>query len=467
MTDKSKIPLPAVTADSGPFKILDSKGDENYCIYPNKKTGGVLSVPLGETSDHLAIRLHEYGHLLLISSGFHTPELPKIAFNKNIDDSWFQIGLDVIVNAFLIRQGSEEITDLPLGIPNEIWPIAPIAQTFLRSAGLKIESKIKSRVSRIISKEDLKFLEKAADMLNQYSLQAELPVKKFFSLLKELQKRFGYTLNNSVNWGVLISEDSNLEKYGDKLFLEDFEDMLSKIPESEIPENKIKLLESTASKKQLKSKIKELYDKSLYLTCWNKWGEMEIANLPLVKAHPTRKNARKIHPSFVGAFRYPHRALLPASDGMAFAHRKKAKGGTILLDCSGSMNLNLNNIIGLLNRAPMLTIAGYASYDDFRKGSLAIFIKNGMIASRTSIKGWYESISDGNVVDGPAIRWLIKQARPRIWISDGEVTGIDDRRSENLSLEIILLKKIGRIKQYPRMRDCLKAFKIEFTETDD
>lgn len=470
MTDKSKIPLPAVAANSGPFKILDSKkSNDNYCIYPNNKTGGILSVPLGETANHLAIRLHEYGHLFLISFGFHSPKLPEIAFNKNRNDSWFQTGLDVIVNSFLTRRGCEEIADLPLSIPDRNWDRAIIAQSFLKSAGLKTENKIKSRVFKILSREDIEFLQKAAAKLNYYSLQAKLPVTEFFSLLKQLRERFGYSFNDNgdVGWGVLISKDNNLGEGGNELSLEDLENALN-----ETPENKVKLLESTIDKKQLKSMIKKLGGRSIVdLTDWNKWGKMKIVNLPLVEAHPTKKNARKICPGFVGAFRYPHRALLPASDGSAFAYRKKAKGGTVLLDCSDSMNLNLRNITGLLNHAPMLTVAAYAGgnndYRDSNKGSLVILIKNGMVADRTSIKNWYESTSGENIIDGPAIRWLIKQARPRIWISDGQVTGINDHGSDNLDFEIMLLKRIGRIKQYETIRDCLKAFKTDLTEIEE
>ena len=30
------------------------------------------------------------------------------------------------------------------------------------------------------------------------------------------------------------------------------------------------------------------------------------------------------------------------------------------------------------------------------------------------------------MVDGPALRWLARQDRPRIWVSDGVVTGVGD-----------------------------------------
>ena len=458
MTDKSKIPLPAIAANSGPFKILDGKYSSNYCIYPDKKTNGVLSVPLEDKPDHLAIRLHEYGHLQLISSGFHAHDLSRIARDKNLNDSWFQGCLDVIVNAFLIRRGCAEIANLPLSIPDKNWPTLEMTKVFLRSANLKVESKVKSRVSEVISKEDLEFLREVAIKLDHYSLQAKLPVKEFFSLIRKLTKRFGENWGDDVDWGTL--EDKNYEE----LPIETPGSLIDTASENEINH----LLKSMSKKGKLKPEVKKLLgewtEDRIY---WNKWGKMSIASLPLVEAHPTRKNARKIHPGFVGAFRYPHRALLPASDGMAFAYRKKAKGGTILIDCSGSMGLSIRDITVFLNHAPMLTVAAYTSNDDYKTGSLGIFIKNGMLASKASIRNWRKSRSDGNVIDGPAIRWLIKQNRPHVWISDGCVTGINDDSSGNLDLEIMLLKKIGRIKQYQTIRSCLKAFKTGFTELDE
>jgi len=34
----------------------------------------------------------------------------------------------------------------------------------------------------------------------------------------------------------------------------------------------------------------------------------------------------------------------------------------------------------------------------------------------------------GNVIDIPALKWLAQQAKRRIWISDGIITGVDDKK---------------------------------------
>jgi hypothetical protein len=50
---------------------------------------------------------------------------------------------------------------------------------------------------------------------------------------------------------------------------------------------------------------------------------------------------------------------------------------------------------------------------------------------------WLENLrlGRGNVIDGPALRWLASQPGPRIWISDGRVTGVRDRSSLDLVVE--------------------------------
>ena len=39
------------------------------------------------------------------------------------------------------------------------------------------------------------------------------------------------------------------------------------------------------------------------------------------------------------------------------------------------------------------------------------------------------------MIDKPALEWLSKQAKPRIWVCDGQVTGVGDRMSAINTLE--------------------------------
>ena len=64
------------------------------------------------------------------------------------------------------------------------------------------------------------------------------------------------------------------------------------------------------------------------------------------------------------------------------------------------------------------------------------------------IENWAHS---GNVVDGPALHWLSQQKSPRVWVSDGEVTGVNDRTGANLSLDVKILTNRARIRRVPTL----------------
>lgn len=147
------------------------------------------------------------------------------------------------------------------------------------------------------------------------------------------------------------------------------------------------------------------------------WGDMTIERPHLgVRAGTTRLLAPR--PSDMGiSVKRIHRLL---TDQMVFQTKVRYKGGTLLLDCSGSMTLRPDDIEGLLRLAPAATIAGYAG-DSVRgdRGWLRIVARNGMRAANDQL----EFPGYDNLVDGPALRWLATQPKPRFWISDELATG--------------------------------------------
>jgi len=141
-------------------------------------------------------------------------------------------------------------------------------------------------------------------------------------------------------------------------------------------------------------------------------------------------------------------------DGRAWHAKLAGLGGTILLDHSGSMSINEAQLQQLLHRSPLATIAAYSGgdyvdTDGWAAGHLTILAKEGRYAA----KSVWPMFAGGNVVDGPALRWLAKQARPRVWISDGEVTaatlGTNEKDASNaMKLECALLCRMAGIAQY-------------------
>ena len=168
------------------------------------------------------------------------------------------------------------------------------------------------------------------------------------------------------------------------------------------------------------------------------WGQLTIVHKPLVNKLAARE-ARKVRPADVGAVpRYMHRLL---TDQRVFGRRRKKKAfeGTVLIDCSGSMRLTEKDVDEILRRWPAVTVATYAGSGN--TGQLWIVASKGKRAAANNIK----PPGGGNVVDGPCLDWLAKQRKPRIWISDGGVTGIGDSGFYDFVKDAAVKMKRGQI----------------------
>lgn len=161
-----------------------------------------------------------------------------------------------------------------------------------------------------------------------------------------------------------------------------------------------------------------------------KWGEMQIERLQPERSRPIPAVARGRtfcdHGAVLAA---PHR--LPV-DGRVFLRRRRQRGGTVLIDASGSMCFGPAEFQRITEAAPLATVAIYAGRG--ASGTLSIVAARGRMASSSDIGA---TLGRGNVVDGPALRWLAQQPEPRIWISDGQVTGTHDRPSTDLVVDAI------------------------------
>lgn len=178
------------------------------------------------------------------------------------------------------------------------------------------------------------------------------------------------------------------------------------------------------------------------------WGEMGIREMPLVERLPRGIKERNRRASDTGAVpRNWHRLC---SDGAVFTRNvKRPTGGTVLIDQSGSMSLDVDEVVELMTRFPGVTVATYAGEEG--EGELRIIARNGRRASDSDC---FHPMGN-NVVDGPALDWLCEQSSPRIWISDGYVTGAGCGMTTGLLMDAAEKVKKGRIMQVDRMGDLL------------
>lgn len=168
----------------------------------------------------------------------------------------------------------------------------------------------------------------------------------------------------------------------------------------------------------------------------NEWGEMKIIYNPLERNIAGRWARRRI-PHEEGAIpRSMHR--MPV-DGRVFDYRVHKHGGTVLIDCSGSMSLRPEEIDEIIACAPGAVIATYCGQG--KQGELRLVAMGGRVVAREHLT----SVWGGNVVDGPALKWMLREREPRLWVCDGYVTGHGDVYAGNLAHEALALATAGRV----------------------
>ena len=167
------------------------------------------------------------------------------------------------------------------------------------------------------------------------------------------------------------------------------------------------------------------------------WGKMKIQKVPFKQSLPIKVMGRSRTFSDRGV--HPRSMNRWATDKKVFTRRVKQRGGTVLIDVSGSMSLSNYDIEKLVRLLPASTIAMYSgtvdgySWDNLKeyKGSYTYPTPDNytgelhILAEKGKWVGDIPRHAGENIVDGPAIDWLSTQAQPRILVSDLQVSGID------------------------------------------
>jgi hypothetical protein len=117
------------------------------------------------------------------------------------------------------------------------------------------------------------------------------------------------------------------------------------------------------------------------------------------------------------------------SDQRVFRRRAKQRkgGGTVLLDVSSTMELSDKDVQRIVVGAPEATkVATYCG--NATNGLLSIVVDKGRRAEPRDIARRY---GEGNNVDLHALDWLSCQPAPRVWYTDGGVTGKGHNTDKN------------------------------------
>jgi hypothetical protein len=185
------------------------------------------------------------------------------------------------------------------------------------------------------------------------------------------------------------------------------------------------------------------------------WGRMKQAKLPLTQ--PLRGAvAAKRTAALAGVI--PRRIDRWFADKKVFDQSRRALGGTVLLDASGSMSLPHSEVAALAAQSPNMSVAMYSGNGP--SGTLTTIADKGRCATESAIAAAREMAGYSNIVDGPALRWLGKQAGPRIWVSDAEVFGACDVCSRSLREDVARICRSAGIIRVPTVGAAVRAYSL-------
>ncbi len=171
---------------------------------------------------------------------------------------------------------------------------------------------------------------------------------------------------------------------------------------------------------------------------------------------PRGAGVRHARPATSGStMRYPSR-LLTDDRKRAFAQRSTFHGGIVIIDQSGSMDIDDASLSSLLARAPDALVVGYSH----RPGDHGSTPNVWLLADRGAVATTIPSGNIGNGVDGAVLEWALRRRRgsePIVWVTDGQVTDSHDHPDDRLTKQCAELVRLHRIRLVRELGDAGRA----------
>ena len=146
-----------------------------------------------------------------------------------------------------------------------------------------------------------------------------------------------------------------------------------------------------------------------------------------------------------------------ATDKKIFSSKTKRAGGTVLIDVSGSMEFSIEDIEEIVKTLPASIVAIYSgdNQDEVRNLKYDVVMKENIPVGKLQIIAnngkWISNIpkrGQQNLIDGPALDWLGKQAEPRILVSDCRFSGVRKKESGFMDVDfcpVLAMKGMKKI----------------------
>jgi hypothetical protein len=167
-----------------------------------------------------------------------------------------------------------------------------------------------------------------------------------------------------------------------------------------------------------------------------------IDKIPLTERVAGRLGRRRVATDIGKAPRRISR-MLTDPDQRVFDKTIRGVGGVILIDQSGSMQLDTDDLWQIIKASPGCVVIGYShQIGSSDEPNIWVLADRGMVVKNV------RSGNGGNVVDGPALAFALSMRRksePFIWLCDGYVTdGQGDQQRTELTKQCIsIVQKHG------------------------
>lgn len=184
------------------------------------------------------------------------------------------------------------------------------------------------------------------------------------------------------------------------------------------------------------------------------WGKLLQVKEPrrTVEVPDLRRSAVVRSDENGAIMRTPYRVMI---DQRVFRKILKKRSGTVMIDTSLSMSLHPEQINAIVREARGAMVCSYAG--NGQDAEICILARDGRRVNDEIIAAPHGRWN-GNNADGPILEWLGKQTAPRIWVTDGKVTGPHHEHTQahvNDAVRICGLHKIRAVRTAEEARAAL------------
>lgn len=188
--------------------------------------------------------------------------------------------------------------------------------------------------------------------------------------------------------------------------------------------------DETESRAEFEKRFKREVNDYVPSNAYNAWGQLIFGSVPLTEsgsgflsrtrsASATGRQPRRLH------------RLISDPDRKVFDRIARKRGGIVIVDGSGSMSLDANDLKEIVKAASGCLVAVYSYIRD--EPNIWVVAREGRYVSQDE----FPDIGCDNAVDLPALEWAVSQRKyrkdPVIWVSDGDVTGVNSYSTIALS----------------------------------